>query len=76
MRHPIYAVYLITAVAYMAENPSLWNVAVFVIHFAGQVVRIRTEETVLARDPDYRAYQAAVRYRLIPGIYETLNAKR
>lgn len=69
VRHPIYALYLLTTLAYLGENPSAWNVAVVAIQVAAQIVRISMEEAVLSRDPVYRAYAGRVRYRLIPGVF-------
>jgi protein-S-isoprenylcysteine O-methyltransferase Ste14 len=69
VRHPMYAGYLLTHVAFLALNPTLWNVAVYTLCDALHVVRLLAEERLLSRDPRYRAYQSAVRYRLIPGLF-------
>lgn len=69
VRHPIYASYLIAAVGYLLENPSQWNLAVFLTATAFQLVRIHKEEEFLSTDPAYAAYQTRVRYRLIPFVY-------
>lgn len=69
VRHPVYACYLLTSLAYLGENPSLWNLTVVVLATAGQIARIRSEEAVLGQDEAYQAYQARVRYRLVPFIY-------
>ena len=36
---------------------------------AVEVARLLREEAMLKRDPDYRAYAARVRYRLLPGLF-------
>jgi protein-S-isoprenylcysteine O-methyltransferase Ste14 len=69
VRHPAYAGYLVSYVAYIAENPSLWNVALLCIGTAFQLIRIAEEELVLAADAAYDRYRRRVRYRLIPLVY-------
>jgi protein-S-isoprenylcysteine O-methyltransferase Ste14 len=69
VRHPTYTGYLITYLGYVAENPSLRNVALLCIGTAFQLVRIREEEHVLSGDEDYRVYRGAVRFRLVPYVY-------
>jgi protein-S-isoprenylcysteine O-methyltransferase Ste14 len=69
VRHPIYASYLIGFVAYLLASFSLWNVLVIAGTVAFQLRRIHEEESVLMRDPEYRAYAQRTPYRLIPGIY-------
>lgn len=69
VRHPIYLGYLITHVAYVAANPTLWNIAVLVTADVGLLARAVCEETTLARDPEYVAYQARVRWRVVPGFF-------
>jgi protein-S-isoprenylcysteine O-methyltransferase Ste14 len=69
VRHPVYAGYLAAYGGYVLENPSTRNLILFSLGTGAQVVRIREEERVLIRDPDYRAYRVRVRYRLIPFVY-------
>jgi protein-S-isoprenylcysteine O-methyltransferase Ste14 len=69
VRHPAYTGYLIAYLGYVAENPSLRNIALLCLGTAFQVVRIREEERILSRDEGYRAYQGAVRFRLVPYVY-------
>jgi protein-S-isoprenylcysteine O-methyltransferase Ste14 len=69
VRHPAYTGYLISYVAYVAENPTLANVALLCVGTAFQLIRIAEEELVLARDDAYRSYRSRVRYRLIPLLY-------
>jgi protein-S-isoprenylcysteine O-methyltransferase Ste14 len=69
VRHPLYVGYLATMTGYLFENPSLPNIIVLGAVAAAQVVRIDQEERCLAADPDYRAYQQRVRFRLLPYVY-------
>lgn len=69
VRHPIYLGYLITHVAYIAANPTIWNVVVLVTADIGLMARAVCEETTLARDPEYVVYQRRVRWRVVPGLF-------
>lgn len=69
LRHPMYAGYLLTQVAFLLLNPSLWNLAVYAVAWSMQLLRIQAEERLLLEDPAYRDYAAQVRYRVIPGVY-------
>jgi protein-S-isoprenylcysteine O-methyltransferase Ste14 len=69
VRHPAYSGYLITYLGYVAENPSVRNIALLCIGTAFQLVRIREEERVLSADEGYRVYRGAVRFRLVPYVY-------
>jgi protein-S-isoprenylcysteine O-methyltransferase Ste14 len=69
VRHPMYAGYILVYVGFLLNNPSLWNLAVYVVAIALQVARILAEERVLSQDPDYQAMMGRVRYRLIPGLF-------
>jgi protein-S-isoprenylcysteine O-methyltransferase Ste14 len=69
VRHPAYAGYLISYAAYVAENPSLRNLALLCVGTAFQMIRIGEEELILANDSAYERYRGRVRYRLIPLVY-------
>jgi hypothetical protein len=69
VRHPIYACYLLTTTGYLLENPTLYNAAVYAVSWAFQIIRMGEEEKFLSQDPEYVAYRARVRHRLVPGIY-------
>ena len=69
VRHPMYAGYLLSHLAFLAMNPTWWNAAVYAFCYSLQVPRLLAEERLLARDPEYRSYQASVRYRLVPGVF-------
>ncbi len=69
VRHPIYAGYLLTALGYLLENPTLWNFLVVTCVAIFQITRIVHEERLLRADPEYTAYCRRVPYRLIPFVY-------
>ncbi len=69
VRHPIYAGYFLSHLAFVLVNPTAWNVGAYVVAYAFQLPRLVSEERFLARDPEYAAYLSRVRWRLVPGIY-------
>jgi len=69
VRHPMYAGYLLSHVAFLLVNPTWWNLAVYGLCYSLQIPRLLGEERLLCQDTCYREYQAAVRYRLIPGVF-------
>ena len=69
VRHPAYFGYLVSYAGYVAENPSAANVGLLCLSTAFQLVRIREEEQLLARDSAYHDYRRSVRHRLIPLVY-------
>jgi protein-S-isoprenylcysteine O-methyltransferase Ste14 len=69
VRHPMYAGYLLSHMAYLLVNPTWWNLAVYGLCYGLQVPRLLAEERLLRRDPSYRAFESAVRSRLIPGVF-------
>ena len=69
VRHPIYLGYLITHFAFVAANPTIWNVAVMLTSDIALLARAVCEEGTLARDEAYRHYQTRVRWRVVPGLF-------
>ena len=69
VRHPMYAGYLLSHMAYLLVNPTWWNLAVYGLCYGLQVPRLLAEERLLRRDPSYRAYANVVRSRLIPAVF-------
>jgi protein-S-isoprenylcysteine O-methyltransferase Ste14 len=69
VRHPLYASYVLADTGYLLQSPRVWNAAVLVAVMTCQVVRILSEEKLLATDADYRAYSQQTRWRLIPGLW-------
>lgn len=68
VRHPLYTAYMVGGLGYLMQSPSIWNAVVDLIAIGWQLVRIGAEERHLA-GPDYAAYRARVRWRLLPGIW-------
>lgn len=69
VRHPMYAGYLATHVGLLALMPSLFNLAVYVIAWWSQILRLRAEERLLGEDPAYREFAQQTRWRLVPGLF-------
>lgn len=69
VRHPIYLGYLITHVAFVAANPTVWNIALLLTADIALLARAVCEERTLARDEAYRSYQTRVRWRVVPGFF-------
>jgi protein-S-isoprenylcysteine O-methyltransferase Ste14 len=69
VRHPIYMGYLITHVAFVAANPTMWNIALLTVADIALLARAVCEEQTLAKDEEYRAYQTQVRWRVLPGVF-------
>jgi protein-S-isoprenylcysteine O-methyltransferase Ste14 len=69
VRHPIYMGYLITHVAFLAANPTIWNAMTLVGADIALMIRAVCEERTLAQDAAYRAYQQKVRWRVLPGVF-------
>ena len=69
VRHPIYMGYLLTHVAFLAANPSVWNITALVAADAALLARAICEEATLARDERFRTYQQQVRWRVCPGLF-------
>lgn len=69
VRHPIYVGYLITHLAFLAANFTLWNVCVFALLYQMQIVRAMREEKILAAAmPGYAEYMERVPRRFVPGL--------
>ncbi len=69
VRHPIYLGYFISHSGFLAAHASLHNLLVYSGLYVLQWIRIEREERWLAQQDTYRAYQARVRWRLLPGLY-------
>lgn len=69
VRHPIYFGYVASELGFLLSHASMWNFIVLGGAWTAQVLRIVAEERVLSRDPEYRAYMAKVRWRLLPGVF-------
>ena len=69
VRHPMYAGYLFSQIAFLLMNPTVWNLTLYGACYCLQIPRLLNEERLLSHDPRYREYQATVKYRLIPGVF-------
>jgi protein-S-isoprenylcysteine O-methyltransferase Ste14 len=70
VRHPIYASYVLLMLGYLSQSLSTRNAVVMVFVCGCNVGRIRAEERfLLATGTEYATYQAAVRWKLVPGIW-------
>lgn len=69
VRHPIYAGYLVSHLAFVMAYPTSWNIAVLVISDAALVWRALFEERLLRKDERYQAYCGRVGWHLVPGLF-------
>ena len=69
VRHPMYLGYFSVHVGFLLLTPSLWNLTVYGVSVFCQIVRILAEERLLNADPQYLKFRAAVRYRVLPGVF-------
>jgi protein-S-isoprenylcysteine O-methyltransferase Ste14 len=69
VRHPIYAGYLVTHLAFVAAYPRPWNIAVMIIADTALVWRALFEERLLRQDERYQAYCGRVGWHLVPGLF-------
>jgi protein-S-isoprenylcysteine O-methyltransferase Ste14 len=69
VRHPIYAGYLVTHIAFCAQHPTPWNFAVVLVADTALVVRALMEERVLSADVEYQGYCRRVGWHLVPGVF-------
>lgn len=69
VRHPMYVGYFVAQFGYLLINPSLWNIGLYLAAWGLQFGRILREERWLLTDPEYQAYAASVRFRLVPGVF-------
>lgn len=69
VRHPIYAGYLITHLAFLAAHPTVANIAIVLCADTALVARALFEERMLERDAIYRAYCTRVAWHLVPGVF-------
>lgn len=69
VRHPMYAGYLLVHIGSLLLFYSPINLLIYTIGWWAQIRRLLAEEALLSQDADYRAYQAVVRWRLLPGLF-------
>ena len=69
IRHPIYLGYLITHTAFVAANPTGWNLLMLAGADLALLARAVREERTLAHDDQDPSYQGRVRWRVVPGLF-------
>jgi protein-S-isoprenylcysteine O-methyltransferase Ste14 len=69
VRHPIYAGYFISFAAYVTQNATVANVALYAVFICIELLRVAAEERVLSDDPEYVNYARATRWRVVPFVY-------
>jgi protein-S-isoprenylcysteine O-methyltransferase Ste14 len=69
VRHPMYAGYLMTHIAFLGTHPSLRNLVIYMSAFAAQCLRVVAEERILSADDTYKAFMQRTKYRLIPFVF-------
>jgi len=69
VRHPIYAGYLITHVAFAVAHPRWWNVFFLMVADLALVFRALREERILQTDLTYQDYCRRVNWHLVPGVF-------
>jgi protein-S-isoprenylcysteine O-methyltransferase Ste14 len=69
VRHPIYAGYLVTHVAFACAYPTAWNLLALAASDTALIVRALYEERVLAADRTYQSYCERVHWHLVPGVF-------
>lgn len=69
IRHPLYSGYFFSLSAFLIMNPSLQNIILFGALIALKLMRIFAEEKLLLEDPEYQAYAARVKWRIIPFVW-------
>lgn len=69
VRHPMYLGYFINQLGFLSGGFSLVNLAIYLVAWACQLLRVHEEETVLQRDSSYRQFAGRVTAKLLPGVY-------
>ncbi|HYB90021.1 MAG TPA: isoprenylcysteine carboxylmethyltransferase family protein [Candidatus Binataceae bacterium] len=69
VRHPIYLGWLILMIGYACSYPTIRNWFFVVVSWPFLAWRISLEEEVLNADPEYRAYESRVHFKLVPHVY-------
>ena len=69
VRHPIYAGYVVTHVAFACAHPTGWNIVLVVVTDAALMIRALYEERVLAKDRLYQTYCQRVAWHVVPGVF-------
>jgi protein-S-isoprenylcysteine O-methyltransferase Ste14 len=69
VRHPIYAGYLISHVAFLIAHPTTLNILIVAVADTALIARALIEERVLSLDAEYQSYCQRVSWHLVPGVF-------
>ena len=69
VRHPIYAGYFLSFGAFVIQNLTIANAAIYGLFVLIELLRVGAEERVLSQDPDYVAYAGRTRWRVLPLVF-------
>jgi protein-S-isoprenylcysteine O-methyltransferase Ste14 len=69
IRHPMYLSYILADIGYNLQEWNLVTVLLVLLGWTSLVYRVYAEEQILSADPQWPAYTASVRYRLLPGVW-------
>ncbi len=69
VRHPMYLSYVLSDVGFNLQEFNAGTIALTVAGWTCLLYRILAEEHVLSRDARWPAFEAAVPYRVLPGIW-------
>ena len=69
VRHPIYAGYLLSHLAFACAYPTAWNITILAATDVALVLRALCEERILATDRTYQLYCTRVAWHLVPGVF-------
>jgi protein-S-isoprenylcysteine O-methyltransferase Ste14 len=69
VRHPIYAGYLLTHIAFGCAYPTVRNVSVLILSDLALVIRALYEERLLKTDRSYQTYCQRVGWHIVPGVF-------
>jgi len=69
VRHPMYLAYVLADIGYNLQEWNRGTALLVLAGWASLLYRIRAEERMLSRHPDWPGYVASVRYRLLPGLF-------
>lgn len=69
VRHPIYAGYLLTHLAFLLAHPRMTNILLIAVADTALILRALIEERVLLADERYRTYCNKVSWHIVPGVF-------
>ena len=69
IRHPLYSGYVISVFSFVVQNPSTYNIVLYLFLILFKVLRIQAEEEFLMKDKAYADYTKKTEWRLVPFIW-------